>query len=53
MGVISGKKPKMGTREKSKMDWNHFVEKEGIKEDLQTFNKGKDGSEQTHFPIIV
>jgi len=43
VGTISGKKQKMGTLEKSKMDWNSFVEKEGIKEELETFNKGKDG----------
>lgn len=43
MGVISGKKPKMGTLDKSKMDWNKFVSEEGIKEELETHNKGKDG----------
>jgi len=43
MGVISGKKPKMGTLDKSKMDWNSFVQEEGIKEELQTHNRGKDG----------
>ena len=43
MGVISGKKPKMGCLDKSKMDWNKFVEDEGIKEDLQSHNRGKDG----------
>ena len=43
MGLISGKKPKLGTLDKSKMDWNTFVEQEGIKEELQTHNKGKDG----------
>ena len=43
MGVISGKKPKLGTLDKSKMDWNSFVQEEGIKEELQTHNKGKDG----------
>jgi len=37
------KKPKMGCLDKSKMDWNEFVEDHGIKEELQTFNKGKDG----------
>ena len=42
MGVISGKKPKMGTLDKSKMDWNQFVSEEGIKEELETHNKGKD-----------
>lgn len=43
MSVIDGKKPKLGTLDKSKMDWEKFVKEEGIKEDLQTFNKGKDG----------
>ena len=43
MGVISGKAPKMGCLDKSKMDWNKFVEDEGIKEDLQSHNRGKDG----------
>ena len=43
MGVISGKKPKMGTLEKSKMDWNKYVSEEGIKEELETHNKGKEG----------
>ena len=43
MGVISGKAPKMGTLDKSKMDWNKFVTEEGIKEDLESHNRGKDG----------
>ena len=43
MGVISGKTPKMGCLDKSKMDWNKFVEDEGIKEDLQSHNRGKEG----------
>jgi len=43
MGIISDKKPKMGTLDKSKMDWNKFVDEEGIKEDLQSHNRGKDG----------
>jgi len=37
------KKPKMGCLDKSKMDWNKFVEDQGIEEELKTFNKGKDG----------
>ena len=37
------KKPKMGCLDKSKMDWDQYVAKEGIKEELETFNKGKDG----------
>ncbi|KAK7115136.1 craniofacial development protein 1-like [Littorina saxatilis] len=38
-----GKKQKMGTLEKSKMDWDSFKKKEGIEEDLKIHNKGKDG----------
>ena len=44
MNVISGKKQKMGCLDKSKLDWNSFVKEEGIKEELETHNKGKDGS---------
>jgi len=43
MGIISDKKPKMGTLDKSKMDWNKFIDETGIKEDLQSHNRGKDG----------
>lgn len=43
MGAISGKKKKMGCLDKSKMDWNKYVADEGIKEELETYNKGKDG----------
>eukprot|EP00092_Neocalanus_flemingeri_P005568 GFUD01006000.1.p1 GENE.GFUD01006000.1~~GFUD01006000.1.p1 ORF type:complete len:342 (+),score=114.41 GFUD01006000.1:44-1069(+) len=44
-GIVGsfGKKAKMGTLDKSKLDWNSFVTETGIKEDLKTFNKGKDG----------
>lgn len=38
-----GKKQKMGTLDKSKMDWEAYKEKEGIAEDLRIHNKGKDG----------
>jgi hypothetical protein len=34
---------KMGCLDKSKLDWEQFVEQEGIKEELTTFNKGKHG----------
>ena len=37
-------KAKMGCLDKSKLDWEEYVAKEGIKEELTTFNKGKDGS---------
>ena len=43
MGVISGKVAKMGTLDKSKKDWDEYVSSTGIKEELQTHNKGKDG----------
>ncbi|XP_055529257.1 craniofacial development protein 1 [Wyeomyia smithii] len=38
-----GKKNKLSTLEKSKLDWNSFKRTEGIEEELQTHNKGKDG----------
>lgn len=43
MGVISGKQPKMGCLDKSKIDWDKFTDEQGIKEELNTHNKGKDG----------
>lgn len=33
----------MGTLDKSKIDWDSYVKEEGIKEELETHNKGKDG----------
>ncbi|KAI8987499.1 bucentaur or craniofacial development-domain-containing protein [Mycotypha africana] len=33
------KEPKMNTLEKSKLDWNNYVEKEGIKDELSYKNK--------------
>merc|ERR1712218_549703 len=44
-GIVGsiGKKQKLGVLDKSKLDWNHFVKEEGIKEELTTHNKGKDG----------
>lgn len=38
-----GKKKKISVLEKSQMDWKNFKQDEGIDEQLQTFNKGKDG----------
>ena len=38
-----GKKNKLSILEKSKLDWNSFKKQEGIEEQLQTHNKGKDG----------
>lgn len=44
-GVLSqlGKKQKISTLEKSKLDWDRFKKDENIEEELQTYNKGKDG----------
>ncbi|XP_075168033.1 yeti isoform X2 [Haematobia irritans] len=38
-----GKKKKISVLEKTQMDWKSFKSDEGIEEELQTFNKGKDG----------
>ncbi|XP_073845352.1 yeti [Musca autumnalis] len=38
-----GKKKKLSVLEKSQMDWKSYKTEEGIEEELQTFNKGKDG----------
>lgn len=38
-----GKKGKMSTLEKTKLDWMSYKKDEGIEEELQTHNKGKDG----------
>lgn len=38
-----GKKNKLSTLEKTKLDWNNFKRNQGIEEELQTHNKGKDG----------
>lgn len=38
-----GKKNKLSTLEKTKLDWNSFKRNQGIEEELQTHNKGKDG----------
>ncbi|KAK2162169.1 hypothetical protein LSH36_102g02063 [Paralvinella palmiformis] len=38
-----GKKLKISTLEKSKLDWNNFKKKEGISDELQIHNRGKDG----------
>lgn len=37
------KKNKISVLDKSKLDWNTFKSSEGIDEELQTFNKGRDG----------
>lgn len=38
-----GKKSKLGTLEKSKLDWDRYKKDEGIEEELQKHNKGKAG----------
>ncbi|XP_014279302.1 craniofacial development protein 1 [Halyomorpha halys] len=38
-----GKKGKLSTLEKSKLDWDSFKVKEGIAEDLERHNKGRNG----------
>uniref|UniRef100_A0A0B7B2S3 Craniofacial development protein 1 n=1 Tax=Arion vulgaris TaxID=1028688 RepID=A0A0B7B2S3_9EUPU len=46
LGVVLNKinkKSKMGTLEKSKIDWESFKRKEGINDDLKIYNKGKQG----------
>uniref|UniRef100_V9KRR5 Craniofacial development protein 1 n=1 Tax=Callorhinchus milii TaxID=7868 RepID=V9KRR5_CALMI len=43
LGKITGKKQKMSTLEKSKLDWEAFKEKEGIGDELAIHNRGKEG----------
>lgn len=38
-----GKKQKLSTLEKSKLDWQNFKEEKGIHEELNSYKKGKDG----------
>lgn len=38
-----GKKQKISTLEKTKLDWDRFKKDENIEEEIQTYNKGKDG----------
>ncbi|XP_054288265.1 craniofacial development protein 1-like [Macrosteles quadrilineatus] len=38
-----GKKNKLSTLEKSKLDWDRFKKDEGIEAEIQTHNKGKEG----------
>ncbi|KAJ8417927.1 hypothetical protein AAFF_G00227700 [Aldrovandia affinis] len=40
---ISGKKLKMSTLEKSRLDWDTFKSEEGIGDELATHNRGKEG----------
>ncbi|XP_015249018.1 PREDICTED: craniofacial development protein 1 [Cyprinodon variegatus] len=43
LGQIGGKKQKMSTLEKSKMDWDAFKSEEGITEELAIHNRGREG----------
>lgn len=43
LGQLLNKKQKMSTLEKSKLDWDMYKQKEGIVEELQAHNRGKDG----------
>ncbi|KAJ9580265.1 hypothetical protein L9F63_004078 [Diploptera punctata] len=38
-----GKKSKLGTLEKSKLDWDRYKQEEGLDEEIQLHNRGKDG----------
>ncbi|KAG8225443.1 hypothetical protein J437_LFUL004443 [Ladona fulva] len=38
-----GKKNKLSTLEKSKLDWESYKDKEGISEEISSFNRGKKG----------
>lgn len=40
---LLGKKKKLSTLEKSKLDWENYKKAHGIAEDLQNHNRGKDG----------
>ncbi|XP_034033178.1 craniofacial development protein 1 [Thalassophryne amazonica] len=43
LSQIGGKKQKMSTLEKSKMDWDTYKSEEGITEELAIHNRGRDG----------
>ncbi|GFU30437.1 craniofacial development protein 1 [Nephila pilipes] len=43
LGTIRNKKQKVTVLQKSLHDWNSFKKSEGIQEDLEKFNKGKQG----------
>lgn len=40
---LIGKKTKVTTLEKSKLDWDKFKKEENIQDDLERYNKGKNG----------
>lgn len=48
-----GKKSKISTLEKSKLDWERFKSEEGLQEEIQTFNRGKDGYVSKIFAVSV
>lgn len=43
LNQLFNKKQKISTLEKSKLDWDSYKQSEGIAEDLQNHNRGKDG----------
>ncbi|KAJ8271890.1 hypothetical protein COCON_G00107490 [Conger conger] len=43
LSQLSGKKQKMSTLEKSKLDWDTYKSEEGIVDELATHNRGKEG----------
>ncbi|XP_051239288.1 craniofacial development protein 1 isoform X2 [Dicentrarchus labrax] len=43
LGRIGGKRQKMSTLEKSKMDWDAFKSEEGITDELAIHNRGREG----------
>lgn len=47
LGQIN-KKNKISTLEKSKLDWDSFKKKQGLEEEIQNHNKGKNG-----FVVII
>ena len=43
VNLLDGKKQKLTTLEKTKLDWNNFKSDEGIDEELEKHKKSKDG----------
>ncbi|KAL3185211.1 hypothetical protein MRX96_031084 [Rhipicephalus microplus] len=43
LNQLFNKKQKISTLEKSKLDWDNYKKSEGLVEDLQSHNRGKDG----------
>ncbi|KHJ95153.1 bucentaur or craniofacial development [Oesophagostomum dentatum] len=41
--TLLAKKPKMSVLDKSNLDWKSFKEENNLKEELETFNRGKNG----------